>query len=69
MLISQFIDPEDLVKLTPRQQELLNTIIAAEILSSPNIRAELSKKVEGGIKAFQAANLKKRTRVKKGPAE
>lgn len=59
MLVSQFIDPADLATLTARQRELLNSVLAGEIASSPVIRKELGKKVAASFKAIKAQTKSK----------
>ena len=38
MLMSQLIDPEELVQLSPRQYEVLENRVMAELMASPEIR-------------------------------
>ena len=64
MLISQIINPADLVSLTPRQQDVLNTLVASEMLASPTIRAELAKKANAGLKALKAQSAAKKAVTK-----
>lgn len=58
MLISQLINPADLVSLTARQLEVLQSMVLSEMVASPAIRGELEKKVKSAVKAMKAQSLK-----------
>lgn len=57
MLISQLVNPAILTKLDPSDHQLLNTIVMSEVIASPKIRAELTKKVNAGVKALRARSV------------
>jgi hypothetical protein len=55
MLMSQLIDPEDLVQLSPRQFEVLQSRVMAELVASPEIRDLLKEhavRTLGAIRDF-----------------
>jgi hypothetical protein len=52
MLVSQFLDPEELVALTERQREVLFTYVATSLVSSPEVRKALEPKVTAATKSL-----------------
>jgi hypothetical protein len=59
MLISQIFDPADLVSLNERQINILSSIATSEIVASPTIKAELTKKLRVALNAMKGPGAKK----------
>jgi hypothetical protein len=49
MLIAQIVDPADLVELSPRQYEVLETALLAELVSSEQIRNHLQDRAQSTL--------------------
>lgn len=55
MLLSELIRPADLVQMTTHEIEVLNSVIAKELITSPQIKKILAQKIEPTIKVIRAS--------------
>ena len=53
MLIAQLIDPAELVELSPRQYEVLENAVLAELISSPALREALTERANITLNAIR----------------
>lgn len=59
MLIAQLIDPAELVELSPRQYEVLENTVLAELISSPAIREALTERANVTLNAIRERTPRK----------
>jgi hypothetical protein len=59
MLIAQLIDPAELVELSPRQYEVLESTVLAELISSPALREALTERANATLNAIRERKPRK----------